>query len=168
MSSQALRTAKGCLAVCAMTAACLLAASAVRAEPYEANPDAAARDPDYAAGKQAMEAGNWPEASRRFARAAAGDPGNPDLQNYLGYSYRNLKQFDLAFRHYKRALELDPRHRGAHEYIGETYLMTGDVASAEKHLAALRDICLLSCGELEDLQKAIAQHRRQQSMNGSR
>jgi tetratricopeptide (TPR) repeat protein len=69
----------------------------------------------------------------------------------LGYSYRNLKQYDLAFKHYQRAIELDPRHRGAHEYIGETYLLTGDLAGAEKHLAALKDICLLPCDELKDL-----------------
>jgi len=30
---------------------------------------------------------------------------------------------DLALKHYKRSIELNPRHRGAHEYIGEAYLM---------------------------------------------
>ena len=153
------QTADWRTAFCAILAACALAAPAAVAEPYETNPDAAARDPDYAAGKQAMEKKDWPEAARRFAKAAAGDPDNPDLQNYLGYSYRNLKQFDLAFKHYKRAIEIDPRHRGAHEYIGETYLLVGDPGNAEKHLAALREICLLSCDELVDLEKAIARYR---------
>ena len=59
-----------------------------------------------------------------------------------------------------RALALDPRHRGAHEYIGEAYLMTGDVANAEKHLTALRSICTLPCEEMRDLQAAIDAHRR--------
>jgi Flp pilus assembly protein TadD len=142
----------------AIALACTLAASCAIADPVETS-DAAARDPDYAAGKQAIENKDWPEAARRFQKAAEHEPDNADAQNYLGYSYRKLKQFDLAFKHYKRALELDPRHRGAHEYIGETYLMTGDLASAEKHLAALREICLLSCEELRDLEKAVADYR---------
>jgi hypothetical protein len=54
---------------------------------------------------------------------------------------------------------IDPRHRAAHEYIGEAYLLVGDVPSAEKHVAALRSICLLPCDELTDLQKAIEAHR---------
>jgi Flp pilus assembly protein TadD len=159
MSRSHLRTGRWRTAACAIMAAWVLAAPPVAAEPSETNPDAAARDPDYAAGKQAVENRNWPEAARRFQKAAANDPDNPDLQNYLGYSYRNLKQFDLAFKHYKRALGLDPRHRGAHEYIGEAYLMTGDFANAEKHLAALREICLLGCEELGDLEKAVAAYR---------
>lgn len=158
MSRRSARTVSWRMAVCAIGMAYAFAAPPASADPYETNPDAAARDPDYAAGKQAMDRKDWSEAARRFGKAAAGDPDNPDLQNYLGYSYRNLKQFDLAFKHYKRAIELDPRHRGAHEYIGETYLLTGDVASAEKHLTALREICLLSCEELEDLEKAIARY----------
>jgi Flp pilus assembly protein TadD len=140
-----------------------LAVVPVQAEPYETNPDAAARDPDYAAGKDAMERKEWPEAARRFAKAASGDPDNPDLQNYLGFSYRNLKQFDAALRHYEQALRLDPRHRGAHEYIGETYLLLGDLPRAERHLAALREICLLSCEEFEDLAKAVAAYRAKQA-----
>jgi tetratricopeptide (TPR) repeat protein len=91
--------------------------------------------------------------------AARRDPDSADLQNYLGYANRKQRQFDAAFRHYKRALELDPRHRGAHEYIGEAYLETNDLAGAERHLAALRGICLLPCEELTDLEKAVAQYK---------
>jgi tetratricopeptide (TPR) repeat protein len=81
------------------------------------------------------------------------------VQNFIGYSYRNLKNYDAAFTYYKRAIELDPRHRGAHEYIGETYLLVGDVAGAERHLKALREICLLGCEEMKDLEQAIAEYR---------
>lgn len=129
------------------------------AEPYEDNPDAAARDPDYAAGKAALEKKNWSEAVKRFHQAALRDPDSADLHNYLGYSYRNLKQMDLAFKHYKRSIEINPRHRGAHEYIGEAYLMVNDLPNAEKHLAMLRSICLLQCDELADLEKAVVAYR---------
>lgn len=142
--------------VCAAVAAF---APLAAADPYEADPDLAKRDEDYAAGKKASEMKNWAEAARLFERAQVRNPDNADLENVLGYSYRNLKKYDLAFKHYRRAIELDPRHRGAHEYIGETYLMTGDLAGAEKHLAALRDICLLPCEELTDLERAIAAYR---------
>ena len=96
---------------------------------------------------------------RRLSFVEKRHPDHADLQNSLGYAYRNLRQYDLAFKHYRRAIELDPRHRGAHEYIGEAYLMTGDLASAERHLAALKSICLLPCEELKDLERAIAQYR---------
>jgi Flp pilus assembly protein TadD len=129
------------------------------ADPYEADPDLAARDEDYAAGRRAVEKKDWAEAARLFQRAELRHPDHADLQNSLGYSYRNLKQYDLAFKHYRRAIALNPRHRGAHEYIGETYLMTGDLAGAEKHLAALKEICLLPCEEQKDLERAIAEYR---------
>ena len=149
------------LKVLALTLALALgfASSIAHSEPFETNPTASASDADYAAGKRAMESKNWPEAAKRFQQAALRDPDNPDLQNYLGYTHRNLKQFDLAFKYYKRALQLSPRHRGAHEYIGEAYLMVNDLPNAEKHLAALRGICLLPCEELEDLEKAVATYK---------
>ena len=126
------------------------------ADPYEADPDLATRDEDYAAGKKAVERKDWAEAARLFEKAAVRNPDHADLQNILGFTYRNQKKYDLAFQHYKRAIALDPRHRGAHEYIGETYLMVGDLAGAQKHLAALKEICLLGCDELKDLERAIA------------
>jgi Flp pilus assembly protein TadD len=130
------------------------------ADPTETDPDLAATDEDYAAAKKAIVAKQWEEAIAGLRKAEVRQPDHADLQNYLGYAHRNLKQFDAAFKHYKRAIELEPRHRGAHEYIGEAYLMVGDVPNAEKHLAALRAICLLPCEELTDLEKAIAKDRR--------
>ena len=149
------------LKVLALTLALALgfASSIAHSEPFETNPTASASDADYAAGKRAMESKNWPEAAKRFQQAALRDPDNPDLQNYLGYTHRNLKQFDLAIKYYKAALQLSPRHRGAHEYIGEAYLMVNDLPNAEKHLAALRGICLLPCEEMEDLEKAVVAYK---------
>ena len=129
------------------------------ADPYEADPDLATRDEDYAAGRKAVENKDWAGAARLFKRAEIRHPDHADLQNSLGFSYRNLKQYEAAFKHYRRAIELDPRHRGAHEYIGETYLMKGDLAGAQQHLAALKQICLLPCEELNDLERAIAAYR---------
>jgi len=130
------------------------------ADPAETDPDLAAADQDYAAGRQAIAAKQWEKTIARLRKAEVRHPDHADLQNDLGYAHRNLRQFDAAFRHYKRAIELEPRHRGAHEYIGEAYLMVGDVPNAERHLAALRAICLLPCEELADLEKAFAKYRR--------
>src|SRR3954467_3116022 len=127
------------------------ASSQSHADAIEADPDLAITDEDYAAGRKAIVGKQWEEAIARLQKAEVRHPDHADLQNDLGYAYRNLKSFDPAFRHYKQALELEPRHRGAHEYIGEAYLLVGDVPSAEKHLAALREICLLGCEELTDL-----------------
>ena len=149
---------KKTITLCLMLALCAVTPG-VHAEPYEDSPNAAASDPDYAAGKAAIGKKNWGEAVKRFQQAALRDPDSADLHNYLGFSYRNLKQMDLAFKYYKRSIELNPRHRGAHEYIGEAYLMVGDLAGAEKHLAALRTICLLPCEELSDLEKAVKEYR---------
>ena len=134
-------------------------ATIAMADPWDDDPDLAARDEDYAAGRRAGERKEWTEAARLLKRAEVRHPEHADLQNMLGYVYRNMQRYELAFRHYKRALELDPRHRGAHEYIGEAYLLTGDLAAAEGHLRALKEICLLPCDEMKDLERAIAAYR---------
>jgi Flp pilus assembly protein TadD len=116
-------------------------------------------DPDYAAGKAAIAAKDWPAAIASLSSAALRDTRNADIQNYLGYAYRQSGRLELAFKYYARALQLDPRHRGAHEYVGEAYLLVHDVAKAEEHLAALQRICLIPCEEYEDLKGAVADYR---------
>jgi hypothetical protein len=63
---------------------------------------------------------------------------------------------DLVFRHYNEALRIDPKHRAAHEYLGEAYLMTGNVPKAKEHLAILDKLCTLSCVEYTALKKEVA------------
>ena len=134
------------------------------ADGSEENPEASQLDPDYAAGKKAIEAKEWNAAIKALSSAALRDTRNADIQNYLGFSYRNAGNLDLAFRHYEKALQLSPRHRGAHEYVGEAYLMAGNLAKAEEHLAALRAICLIECEEYEDLKAKVAAYRRRAGM----
>lgn len=124
------------------------------------DPAAAALDPDYAAGKKAIEAKDWSAAIKSLSSAALRDTRNADIQNYLGYAHRNAGQIDLAFKHYGRALQLNPRHRGAHEYLGEAYLIVNNLTKAEEHLAALHKICLIPCGEYDDLKKLIDAYRK--------
>ncbi|MGY3604657.1 MULTISPECIES: tetratricopeptide repeat protein [unclassified Bradyrhizobium] len=118
--------------------------------------DWAVLDPDFAAGKRAIVAGEWDEAIKALTSAALRDDRNADIQNYLGYAYRRLRQFDPAIRHYQQALALNPRHRSAHEHLGEAYLTQGDAAKAKEHLAALERICLIQCNEYDDLKRIIA------------
>jgi Flp pilus assembly protein TadD len=138
----------------------LLWASALCADPTEDTPGGAAEGSDYALGRQAVDAKDWASAIRLLSRAAIQDDRNPDLENLLGYAYRHAGRFDEAFRHYRRALSLNPRHRGAHEYIGEAYLLVHDLPKAEEHLAALQQICVVPCEEHADLARAIAAYRR--------
>jgi Flp pilus assembly protein TadD len=112
---------------------------------------------DFGRGASAVKSKNWDEAVKYLSSAARAEPANADVQNLLGYAYRNQRKFELAFKHYGEALRLDPKHKGAHEYIGEAYVLTGDKAKAQEHLAALDRICGKGCEEYQDLARAIAQ-----------
>jgi tetratricopeptide (TPR) repeat protein len=116
-------------------------------------------DPNYVAGKQAVEAKNWQAALDAFNKVVAKDPGNANAQNYLGYTYRKSGQLDLAFKHYEEALRLNPKHRGAHEYMGEAFLIVNDLAKAEEQLKELDRLCRFGCEEYRDLKKAVAEYR---------
>jgi Flp pilus assembly protein TadD len=116
-------------------------------------------DPDLVAGKRAIDQQRWDAAIPLFKSAALRDTRNADIENYLGFASRKLGRMAEAFAHYERALKLNPRHRGAHEYAGEASLIAGDLAAAEKHLDALREICLLPCEEFEDLQREVAAYK---------
>jgi tetratricopeptide (TPR) repeat protein len=121
--------------------------------------DWAQLDPDFAAGKKALVAEDWNGAIAALKLAALRDPRNADIQNYIGYAYRRLRQLGPAMQYYQQALVLNRRHRSAHEHLGELYLVLGEPAQAEQQLAKLEDICLIPCAETDDLKRAIAAYQ---------
>ncbi len=110
----------------------------------------------YQSAVKAVKSKDYRRALRLLDQVVRDDPRNADAWNYQGFSNRKLGQLDAAFVSYRKALAIDPDHRGAHEYLGELYLRKGDPAAARKHLAALDRICLFGCEEYRDLKKAVA------------
>lgn len=119
-------------------------------------------DPDYTQGVKAVDAQDWKRAITLLTGVVQRDNKNADAFNYLGYSFRKSGDYDSAFISYKKALKINPDHKGAHEYIGEAYLETGDLAQAEAHLKRLDSLCLFGCAEYTALKKAVAAYKANQ------
>ena len=114
---------------------------------------------EYDQAVELVNAGDYGRALRMLENVVDKEPGNADAWNYIGYSHRNLKQLDKAMSAYNKALALNPKHRGAREYLGELYLMKGDLAKAEEQLRELDSICTFGCEEYDELKEAIAKHK---------
>jgi Tfp pilus assembly protein PilF len=112
--------------------------------------------------REAIKAKDFKKSIAELTLAVQEHPGNAELHNLLGYSYRKQATPDLprAFEQYRLALKFDSEHRGANEYIGEAYLMDKKPAKAEEHLAKLKSICgNTTCEEYQDLAKSIADYK---------
>ena len=120
--------------------------------------DAAPADPIVEKVIAANQRKDWDGAQATLRDALLKDPRNADYHNLYAYAIRmgNQPNLDLVFKHYNEALRINPKHRGAHEYIGEAYLMVGNVAKAKEHLAALDRLCFFGCDEYSKLKKAVA------------
>jgi tetratricopeptide (TPR) repeat protein len=138
-------------------AALLLAPAA--ALPADSQP-VVRTDPVLEQASKTIAAKDWPQAQALLKDAIARNPSNADYHNLYAYSIRKGANPDMSqvFQHYNEALRLDPRHRGAHEYLGEAYLMVGNLPKAKEHLSALDKLCFFSCSEFSELKKAISEY----------
>jgi tetratricopeptide (TPR) repeat protein len=125
-------------------------------------------DPDYNNAVSAIKAKNFEQAIPLLLRYVARSPDDANGENWLAYAYRKSGQLDPAFEHYAKALKIDPNHLGAHEYVGEAYLMAGNLAKAEEHLKILDKLCLLPCEEYSDLKTAVAAYRANQGLSAAK
>jgi tetratricopeptide (TPR) repeat protein len=126
------------------------------------------QDSDYRAAMAAVKKQDWNQVVARMTSFAQRNPGNADAWNELGHAHRMMGDLDSAFKHYAKALQIDPKHKGAHEYLGEAYLQAGDPQRAEGELRALGSICFLSCEEYTDLKEQIRRYKSEHAAPAAR
>ena len=88
-------------------------------------------------------------------RKLAEDVQHADVYNLLGFTLRKSGDFKTSLTYYTKAIEMQPEHKAAREYLGELYVETGNMEKAKEQLAVLVKLCPDGCEEREDLQKAI-------------
>jgi tetratricopeptide (TPR) repeat protein len=84
------------------------------------------------------------------------NPNTPVALNYRGYATRKLGRIDEGISYYLKSVALDPHYAQVREYLGEAYLVKGDMARAKAELQAIKQICGSVCEEYEHLAVAIA------------
>jgi len=121
------------------------------------------KDVQMEQGRAAIARQDWAGAQDALREAVKRNPRSADAHNLYAYSLRKgpHPEMDLVFRHYNEALRIDPQHRAAREYLGEAYLMTGNVAKAKELLAELDRLCKAGCAEQAELKSAISTFERQ-------
>ena len=92
------------------------------------------------------------KAYDKFEKAYAKDKQNADILNYLGYTLRKTGDFEKAETYYLKGLELDAKHLGINEYLGELYVQTNRIELARERLEVLKGC---KCEEYEELKELI-------------
>src|SRR5262245_65689255 len=95
------------------------AADSARADPSRGNSTVAPRDSQYAEAERAVKRGDYPAAIRLLEGVVAKNDRDADAYNLLGYSVRKSGDAAKAIPIYDKALAIDPKHSGAHEYRSE-------------------------------------------------
>jgi cytochrome c-type biogenesis protein CcmH/NrfG len=111
--------------------------------------------PDLTSVRAKIKAQNYVAALAEL-RDLAEDTQQADVYNLLGFTLRKTGDFKTSLTYYTKALELQPDHKAAREYLGELYIETGNIEKAREQLAVLAKLCPGGCEEREDLQKAIS------------
>lgn len=114
---------------------------------------------DYSRAKAMIEARDYKGAIPLLQQVVAKEPKNADAYNLLGFATRKSGDPQGSLQYYTTALQIDPKHIGAHEYVGEAYLMLDQLPQAEQHLARLDSLCVFGCAEHRMLKTAIANYK---------
>ncbi len=112
--------------------------------------DKSLTDYAYALAKE----GRYTEALQTLDRLA--NPNTAEALNYRGYATRKLGRLEEGIGYYLQAVALDPDYTLVREYLGEAYLVKGDVKRAKEQLAEIEKRCGTTCEPYGDLAEAIA------------
>ena len=94
----------------------------------------------------------YEEALKYLYKANKEKPLDPDILNYLGFANRKVDNIKDAEIYYLMGLELDPKHNGINEYLGELYVLTNRIDLAKERLNVLKSC---NCEEYQELKDVI-------------
>ena len=94
----------------------------------------------------------YEKAIKSLLNANSQNPNDPDTLNLLGFSHRKIGDFENAEIYYSLGLEIDPKHVGINEYMGELFVATNRMDEARKRLAVLESC---NCKEYNELKQVI-------------
>ena len=123
--------------------------------PVPVNYTVADGDADYLDAVRLINIGDYDTAISQLSESQTAFGPHPDILTYIGFANRKAGNYDQAISFYSAALELQPDHVGANEYLGEYYVELGDMDAAYKQLAKLENICNFGCAETDELRSWI-------------
>lgn len=86
------------------------------------------------------------------------NPNTPRALNYRGYATRKLGRIDEGIGYYLQSIALDPVYPQVREYLGEAYVIKGEIALAKTQLAEIGRICgEADCKYYQRLSKALGE-----------
>ncbi len=150
-----MKTLQSILASTALLVSLGLAPALVPAPAFAVDNMESTDAPDLSSVRAKIKAKDYAAALTEL-RDIAEDTQQADVYNLLGFTLRKTGDFKTSLTYYTKALELQPDHKAAREYLGELYVETGDLEKAKQQLAILDKLCPGGCEEREDLQKAIS------------
>ena len=103
--------------------------------------------------------GKLEKAKKRYAKAQKlllksnkEKPLQADTLNYLGFTTRKLGDYENGEKYYLLGLEIDPKHKGINEYLGELYIATNRINLAKERLEVLASC---NCDEYIQLKEIL-------------
>ena len=94
----------------------------------------------------------YAQAFKKLEKAYKTDKKNPDILNYMGYTSRKVGNFSEAEKYYLKGLDINPKHKGINEYLGELYVQTNRIDKANERLEVLKNC---NCNEYKELELII-------------
>jgi tetratricopeptide (TPR) repeat protein len=109
----------------------------------------------YREGRSEALAGNYHEALALLN--AIGNKRDAMVLTMIGYSTRKLGDTAGGIAIYHQALAIDPNNVNTHEYLGEGYVVAGQIELAKAELVTVQKLCgNTTCEQYEDLHEALS------------
>jgi Flp pilus assembly protein TadD len=116
-------------------------------------------------GKTAEATEKFSKALKHFEEAIRLYEPYAEAWNMVGYCSRNNGDLRRAFDAYDRSLAINPDYEEAHEYVGEAYVMAGNLEKAKEQLAWLT---AKKSGEAKELAESIEAAEKARAKAGSK